>query len=178
MVRLWLVAAVALVAGILIGFASGFTAAGRLTAPPLVTNAPETPAEPSSSGRPFSEAAVPESVRVEPEPVVPTAEPEPEPVKAPPPARRQTQPPARSMERAPAVQPAATGPGSMQIVSRPSGAQVILDGRDVGRTPLTLVSVPDGTHAVRLELTGFKPWATTVDVTPGQRTRVAASLEE
>ena len=66
----------------------------------------------------------------------------------------------------------------MQIVSRPAGAQVILDGRNVGRTPLSLAEVPEGPHAVRLDLTGFKQWSTTVEVMPGQRLRVAASLEQ
>jgi hypothetical protein len=63
-------------------------------------------------------------------------------------------------------------------MSRPSGAQVILDGRVVGRTPLVIPNVTPGTHSVRLELAGFTRWATSVDVNAGARARVAASLEQ
>jgi hypothetical protein len=66
----------------------------------------------------------------------------------------------------------------LQVLSRPSGAQVVLDGRIVGRTPLVIADIPGGMHEVRLEHTGFRRWATTVEVTSGSRTRVAASLEQ
>jgi hypothetical protein len=187
-VRTWVAAAVALVIGIVIGFASGFTAADRLT--PAVASAPEMPATSSTPGRPFSEGAVPpaerEPVRVEPEPIV-AEKAEKEAAPAPKPAVQQAASPRPSprTQPAPRAQPAPTepearvdGPGSLQVVSRPSGAQVILDGRDVGRTPLSLAAVPEGPHAVRLDLAGFKPWSTTVEVQPGQRMRVAASLEQ
>jgi hypothetical protein len=62
-------------------------------------------------------------------------------------------------------------------VSRPAGAQVILDGRVIGKTPVTIPDVAAGAHSIRLELPGFKGWATTVDV-KGVTTRVAASLEQ
>jgi hypothetical protein len=146
-----------------------------------------------SSGQPsarptFTEEAVDEPVIVEAPPVVPEStrsEPEPrvEPRVAPrPPARAErapAAPPAQSQpaQRAPAVEPAASGQGLMQVVSRPSGAQVILDGRIVGRTPLS-IEVPDGAHDVRLDLTGFRRWETSVEVIAGQPTRVAASLEQ
>jgi hypothetical protein len=66
----------------------------------------------------------------------------------------------------------------MVVLSRPSGAQVVLDGRVIGRTPMTLPDVATGTHDVRLDLPGFRPWATSVEIAPGERTRVAASLEQ
>jgi hypothetical protein len=43
---------------------------------------------------------------------------------------------------------------------------------------MSLPSVTVGAHAVRLELTGFKPWTASVRVVAGERNRVAASLEE
>jgi hypothetical protein len=55
---------------------------------------------------------------------------------------------------------------------------VILDGKAVGRTPLTIPDVSAGPHDIRLELPGFNRWATTVDVAAGQPARVAASLEQ
>lgn len=75
-------------------------------------------------------------------------------------------------------EPAVTGPASLEVLSRPSGAQVILDGRAIGKTPMTIPDVATGFHDIRLELSGFKGWSTTVGVKPGIATRVAASLEQ
>ncbi len=68
-------------------------------------------------------------------------------------------------------------PGALQIASRPSGAQVFVDDRRVGTTPMTLPAVTAGAHRVRIELPGFRPWATSVDVGSAERVRVGASLE-
>ena len=173
-VRLWLVAAAALVAGILIGFYSGYETAARR----------EPPADPAA--RTFTEGAVAEPltrepdapVRVDPEPMLAASpepgtrniepEPEPEPVRNLEPGTRNREPVVRTT----------SGPGSLQVLSRPSGAQVILDGREIGRTPLVVSEVRAGRHDIRLALPGHRRWATTVDVTPGARTRVAASLEQ
>ena len=66
----------------------------------------------------------------------------------------------------------------LQIESRPSGAQVWVDGAPAGVTPVVVPSVAAGTHSVRIELSGYQPWSTSVSVTAGQRARVAASLEQ
>jgi serine/threonine protein kinase len=68
--------------------------------------------------------------------------------------------------------------GSVVVESRPAGAQVFFDGRGVGVTPLSIPSVPIGSHVVRLELSGHKRWSTSIRVVAGERVRVAASLEE
>ena len=73
---------------------------------------------------------------------------------------------------------AATTAGVLVVDSRPAGARVLMDGRHIGVTPLSLPGVLPGTHSIRLELAGFNPWVTTADVTAGSRTRVAASLEQ
>jgi hypothetical protein len=65
----------------------------------------------------------------------------------------------------------------LEVVSRPAGAQIILDGRSIGKTPMTIPDVAPGDHNIRLELDGFKGWTTTVGVKGGP-TRVAASLEQ
>jgi hypothetical protein len=65
----------------------------------------------------------------------------------------------------------------MEVVSRPSGAEVFIDGRMVGRTPLVLSEVGPGDYSVRIALPGHQRWATTVNVPAGSRARVAASLE-
>jgi hypothetical protein len=67
--------------------------------------------------------------------------------------------------------------GSLQVVSRPSGAQVYLDDVRVGTTPMTLGMVSEGRHRVRLDLPGYRPWTTSVDVTGDNPTRIGASLE-
>jgi serine/threonine protein kinase len=68
--------------------------------------------------------------------------------------------------------------GTMVFESRPTGARVVLDGREVGRTPLVLPGIRAGSHVVRLELDGHRTWTAAVQVVAEQRNRVAASLEE
>jgi hypothetical protein len=166
------------VLGIVVGFASGYRAGqGAIAgvAEPASGQSPTTGA--ASPVQPFSESSVSEPVRLDPPPIIPeedpTAGPAPPPPAAPPAVRRV---PATAAERPAPVEPAPTGPGSLQVVSRPTGAQVFLDGRSVGRTPLVLSEVAAGSHTVRLELAGFNGWATSVNVKGA--TRVAASLEQ
>jgi hypothetical protein len=64
------------------------------------------------------------------------------------------------------------------VESRPAGAAVYLNGRRIGTTPMTLESVPTGSHALRLELDGYRRWTASVRVAAGQRNRVTASLEQ
>jgi hypothetical protein len=68
--------------------------------------------------------------------------------------------------------------GSLYVDSRPRGATVLLDGRSVGQTPLTLADVPIGAHVVRIELAGRKPWIASTRVTAGETARVTGSLED
>lgn len=73
--------------------------------------------------------------------------------------------------------PAATT-GSLLVDSRPVGATVTVDGRSIGVTPVTLEDLSPGEHRVVLQIPGFNLWATTAQITAGNRTRVAASLEQ
>ena len=68
--------------------------------------------------------------------------------------------------------------GSLLVDSRPVGAEVTVDGRSVGVTPVTLDDVFPGEHRVVLQIPGFNLWATTAQVKAGNQTRVAASLEQ
>ena len=77
----------------------------------------------------------------------------------------------------PRTQEPATFVGSLVVVSRPTGATVSLDGRVVGTTPLTLPEVAAGSHAVKLELDGYRTWSVAAEVVSGQQKRVSASLE-
>jgi hypothetical protein len=77
------------------------------------------------------------------------------------------------------LRPVARPPtGTVVIESRPAGAQVYIDDRLVGRTPLSLPGIAAGEHHVRLAQPGFRPWIATVNVTGGESNRVTASLEE
>ncbi len=67
--------------------------------------------------------------------------------------------------------------GSLFVDSRPQGANVLLDGQSVGRTPLRLATVKIGTHVVRLELPEHRPFSSVARVAAGQEVRVTGSLE-
>jgi hypothetical protein len=80
------------------------------------------------------------------------------------------------MVRTPPPVPARTE-APLSIESKPSGAVVFLDGRQVGTTPLTFPLVKVGAHAVRITLEGYRPWSGSVDVSATDANRVTASLE-
>ena len=79
--------------------------------------------------------------------------------------------------KAAAQTPEKPAAGSLVVDSRPPGATVYLDGRRVGTTPLVLEAVKAAQYTVGLDIDGYKRWATTVKITAGERSRVAASLE-
>jgi serine/threonine-protein kinase len=87
-----------------------------------------------------------------------------------PPARPAPAPPAR-----PAATPQATT-GTLLVESRPAGATVLVNNRNVGVTPVTVQSLAPGQYIVHLELAGYLPFETTVRVVAGERARAAASL--
>jgi protein kinase-like protein/PEGA domain-containing protein len=68
--------------------------------------------------------------------------------------------------------------GSLYVDSRPRGANVLVDGRTVGQTPLSLPDVPVGSHVVRIEMDGKKPVTANPRVTAGKTERVTVSLED
>ena len=57
------------------------------------------------------------------------------------------------------------------------GADVTLDGKPAGKTPLTLPTVTAGSHAIKLGLAGYNVWSSAIQVSAGQQSRVTASLE-
>lgn len=196
---IWVIAALCLVAGIVVGFASGYTAGRRAAvaaaAPAADDPLPELspPVDRRDEPAAFSEGTVAEPVRVDPPPIVPEpAEPAAEPVTPPPRAAAPRPPAPRTAPRvdpeaararvaspaSPATAPAPAAAGTLQVLSRPSGATVTVDGQIVGRTPLVISNVRPGGHDVGIELAGFRRWSTSVDVRPGARARVAASLEQ
>jgi hypothetical protein len=155
------IAAAALVVGLLLGFAGGYVTADR-----------QQPNVPPSSTVTFSEDSaldtasddLAQSYTDNPVADVPGAAAMP--AVAEPPAPRVSAP-----------RPAHTRRGALSVDSRPRGAEVFLDERRVGKTPVLLSDVAAGTHAVRIALPDHRRWATSVTVTAGARARVAASLE-
>ena len=67
--------------------------------------------------------------------------------------------------------------GSLLVESRPPGARVVLDGKALGVTPLTVPDVRPGSHPLRLERAGYKTLVTSVVVKSGERARIAVTLE-
>ena len=76
---------------------------------------------------------------------------------------------------APGVSP--TGRASLELVTRPAGARVFVDGQFIGTTPLRMVDVAPGQKNVSFELAGYARWTAAVTVAPGEPRKVAASLE-
>jgi hypothetical protein len=68
--------------------------------------------------------------------------------------------------------------GALVIESRPAGANVFVDGRAVGRTPLNVPGVNAGDHVIRLELVGHRQWMTSIKVVGDVPNRIGASLEK
>ncbi len=64
---------------------------------------------------------------------------------------------------------------TLVVDSRPQGAEVYLDGRLQGRTPLAL-SVNPGRHEVEVRLAGYQPYRATVNPRPGERVQLFAQL--
>jgi hypothetical protein len=68
--------------------------------------------------------------------------------------------------------------GSLTVDSRPQGASVIVDGRRVGTTPMSLDDVRAGKHVIRIERDGYRIWTAGVSISAVERNRVTASLEK
>jgi hypothetical protein len=65
--------------------------------------------------------------------------------------------------------------GTLSVASTPSGAEVYVEGALRGRTPLSL-ALPEGRYGVELRLSGYEPYRATVQVRPGETTRLEARL--
>ncbi len=67
--------------------------------------------------------------------------------------------------------------GAIYVDSRPRGARVFVDGKEMGTTPARFPEIALGSHVVRLELEGHRPWSNVARVTAGTEARVTGSLE-
>jgi hypothetical protein len=70
-----------------------------------------------------------------------------------------------------------TSDGVVAVTSTPTGARVLLDGRDAGLAPLKLKGVSLGKHGVALVLDGYAVVYKSIDTTAGGRAEVSAALD-
>jgi hypothetical protein len=201
--RWWPVAAAFAIAFLLTGFVAGFFIGQQdvlgpvqRTEPPPVAGDPsrsegtptptvgrdytESPVPPAASGveRPAASGAERPAVTGAERPAVTGAErPAVSGVERPPAATEPAVIPPPNSQPAVAAPTRHLNPGTLQVDSRPRGAHVFVDGRLVGVTPLVVSDVTPGEHAVRIDLRGHRRWVTSVRIEPGERERVAASLE-
>ena len=66
--------------------------------------------------------------------------------------------------------------GYVSVSSSPGGANVYIDNVYEGITPVNLSTVTPGTHALRLAMTGYADYETTITVTGGSTVAVSGSL--
>lgn len=66
--------------------------------------------------------------------------------------------------------------GQITVRSSPSGANIYLDNAYRGLTPLTLVDIPQGSHAIILKMNGYQDWQSSVNVLAGSSTDVSGML--
>jgi serine/threonine protein kinase len=69
--------------------------------------------------------------------------------------------------------------GDLSINSLPEGAEVILNGKSVGKTPFSLSQLPpNSTYEILLKYEGYEPWRGRVKVFGGKNEVVNASLKK
>ena len=164
-----------LVLGILIGFAGGFASGLRTDAPPAVAPPGTSPAQADEPAA-LSAASVVGDTTNEASEQLPVGTQSRAPLPVEHDSGTALNGSAQPAHSARPVPSASSTPGSIEVESRPSDAAVALDGAIVGRTPLSIPNVAEGTHVVGIELPGFSRWATSVQVNRGEQARVGASL--
>ncbi len=68
------------------------------------------------------------------------------------------------------------GSGVVQIYSEPSGANIFIDNMCVGISPLTIPSVPSGSHIITIRLNGYQDYQNTFNLSPGQTAQIQVAL--
>ena len=67
--------------------------------------------------------------------------------------------------------------GVLRVDSTPAGAQVLVDGKPAGTTPLQRLRAHPGQRTIRLQKMGFEPWETRIALRAGATERISATLE-
>lgn len=63
--------------------------------------------------------------------------------------------------------------GTVVVDSNPSSAKVLLDGMDVGETPLTIHDIPAGQHFIAIDQAGHELYKQLIDVKQGEQNFIA-----
>jgi hypothetical protein len=67
--------------------------------------------------------------------------------------------------------------GSLRVLSTPAGADVLIDGQVIGKTPLNQEDVDVGEHVITVSMPQFYSYEQNVTIEGGQRTIVTAKLD-
>ncbi len=67
--------------------------------------------------------------------------------------------------------------GSLDIKSKPSGAIVHLDSKEVGTTPAALSSIPVGPHEIEIKIDGYEDWKRSITIKKGKVNSLNATLQ-
>ncbi len=67
--------------------------------------------------------------------------------------------------------------GALRVTSDPDGATVLLDGKEIGKTPLLYPNVPPGKHTISLRLAGYVSAEREVQIERAQASEAQFSLE-
>ncbi|WOF17121.1 PEGA domain-containing protein [Methanoplanus sp. FWC-SCC4] len=67
--------------------------------------------------------------------------------------------------------------GYITITSDPSAANVAIDGRDIGNTPITGYEIESGTHEITVSKTGYESKTESVTLSPGEQSGISVTLE-
>jgi hypothetical protein len=64
----------------------------------------------------------------------------------------------------------------VMVSSEPTGGDIYVDGNFMGNTP-SLIELPAGSHAVRVEAKGRTSWSRTISLTPASKVTIQAVLD-
>ena len=159
-------AAVLVIAGIAVAVLRG--SPGEPPSPP----APARVSADSATNRPESVAAPAAEVESATAPPPQASEPKPQPT---PPARRPARPAREAPETTFTTRPAAPSVGYLTINAVPYGT-VVLDGVEVGDTPIVRYELSPGEHAVRIVRQGYRTESESVSITGGNEIRLSRTL--
>ncbi|MCP4412168.1 MAG: PEGA domain-containing protein, partial [Gammaproteobacteria bacterium] len=67
--------------------------------------------------------------------------------------------------------------GAINITSKPSAAEVLIDGKNIGTTPKIINEMVPGMHLVELSKDGYENWSNSVEVMPETEVDLTAELE-
>jgi hypothetical protein len=68
--------------------------------------------------------------------------------------------------------------GSISLLTKPPGARVVMNGRSVGYTPITIPGVYPGEHYFTMDHDGYKTWSGVLRVKPGELEKKEVFLAE